>query len=134
MAEPELHGALVILVVEDEFLVRQAIAEHLREAGCVVLEAGTGEQALAICESRTAVDVLFTDVHLNGAASGWEVAEKFRAARNDIPVVYASGNRHDHARCVPDSVWVDKPYRPGEILRTCRRLKTRLETRDALHP
>jgi hypothetical protein len=39
------------------------------------------------------IDVLFTDVNLGGSASGWDVAECFRAARPDVPVVYTSGNR-----------------------------------------
>ncbi len=110
-----------VLVVEDEFLVRDDVASYLRDAGWVVVEAGTGERAIALCRSGMPVDVLFTDINLGGAVTGWEVAEAFRAARADLPVVYASGNGGDRARCVPDSVFLSKPYRPRDVLSACRR-------------
>lgn len=115
-------GATVVLVVEDEFLVRDDIASYLRDAGCMVVEAGTGERALVLCHSRMPVDVLFTDINLGGTVTGWDVAEAFRAARADIPVVYTSGNV-ERDRCVPDSVFLSKPYRPRDVLSACRRDK-----------
>jgi hypothetical protein len=45
--------------------------------------------------------VLFTDIHLNGAAVGLEVADVFRAARPSIGVLYTSGNPLNRARCPP---------------------------------
>jgi CheY-like chemotaxis protein len=82
----------------------------LEERGCLVLEATTAEQAIAVCRSDTQVDVLFTDINLNGGGSGWEVAERFRAARPNITVFYTSGNSIDRSRCVPDSLVFSKPY------------------------
>jgi CheY-like chemotaxis protein len=111
------------MVVEDDVLVRDDIASYLRDAGCTVVEAATGEWAIALCRSGLAVDVVFTDINLSGTVSGWEVAEAFRAARTDIPVVYASGNGVDRARCVPDSVFLSKPYRPRDVLSACRKTK-----------
>ena len=131
MATLMAPGALVILVVEDEYLVRQIIVECLRDAGYVVLEAETGEEAIAMCGSENAIDVLFTDIQLNGSLSGWEVAERFRATRNGMPVVYTSGNRQDRTRCVPDSVFFDKPYHPAEVLRICRQLTSTAKPRRA---
>jgi CheY-like chemotaxis protein len=92
--------ALVVLVVEDEFLVRYNIACSLQEAGYLVVEAGSGEDAIALCNSEESIDVLFTDVNLGGSASGWDVAECFRAARPDVPVVYTSGKSINPGRCV----------------------------------
>jgi CheY-like chemotaxis protein len=111
---------MTVLVVEDDVLVRDDIASYLRDQGCAVVEAATGERAIALCGSGMAVDVLFTDINLGGAATGWEVAEAFRAARPELPVVYASSNRVDRARCVPDSVFLSKPYRLGDVLSACR--------------
>jgi hypothetical protein len=48
------------------------------------------------------------------------VAEKFRAARSDIPIVYTSGNAVDQARKVSGSVFFGKPCRTLDILRVCR--------------
>jgi CheY-like chemotaxis protein len=113
---------IIVLIVEDEFLVREDIASFLVAAGCIVLQADSGEAAIAICDSDAAIDVVFTDVHLNGSASGWEVAEAFRAARPNIPVLYTSGNTVDRGRCVSGSSFLNKPYRPHEVLTTCHRL------------
>ena len=121
--------AVVVLVVEDEWLVRRCIADFLHEAGCVVVEAENGERAIHICNSGIPVDVLFTDINLNGSADGWVVAESFRNARDNIPVIYASGNPIDEARCVPGSVHFHKPYRPEDILCACVLLKDSIATR-----
>jgi CheY-like chemotaxis protein len=113
---------IIVLIVEDELLIREDIAAHFAAAGCTVLQAETGEEAIAICDSGARVDAVFTDVHLNGSASGWEVAETFRKARPGIPIVYASGNTDDRRRCVAESVFFSKPYRSVDILECCRKL------------
>ena len=48
--------ALTVLVVEDEYLIREGIVGYLEEAGCVVIEAETGERAIEICKSKVLVD------------------------------------------------------------------------------
>jgi CheY-like chemotaxis protein len=116
-----LH-ALVVLVVEDEFLVRHNIASYLREAGHVVVEAKSGEDAIALCNSGQQVDMAFTDINLGGAASGWDVANWFRRVRPNGPVVYTSGKTLDSAACVSGSVFLSKPYRNDDVLDICQQL------------
>jgi CheY-like chemotaxis protein len=118
-----VHGprSPTVLVVEDEYLVRLGIAHSLEGEGWHVLEASTAEQALSISKSGTPVDVLFTDIQLDGDISGWDVAEAFRQARPDIAVMYASGNSTDRSRSVSDSLFFEKPYSPSEIVKACRR-------------
>ena len=118
------HGPdpLIVLVVEDEFLLRCDVADHLQDCGCTVLEAASGERAIAMCRSGVPVDVVLTDINLNGGPSGWDVAEEFRAARPGIAVVYASGDGIDRSRCVSGSVFFSKPYRVSDVLSACRRL------------
>jgi CheY-like chemotaxis protein len=111
-----------VVIVEDEYTLRLAIARHLEEAGWRVLEAGTAEQAIAIVRSKTPVDVLFTDIHLDSSGCGWDIAEAFRATRPDIAVLYASGNTSDHSRCVSDSLFFNKPYRTSDIVEACKRV------------
>jgi len=115
--------AIVVLVVEDEFFVRDGIATTLREAGYSVVECGSGEQAVALCRSVAPIDVLFTDINLGGSVNGWEVAERFRMDRPDGAVLYTSGNEIDPNRCCPDSVFVAKPYLHNDILSACERLR-----------
>ena len=62
--------AAVVLVVEDEALIRCAVADRLREAGYTVVETASGEEAIAMCKSDLSIDIVFTDI-----ASGWDVAE-----------------------------------------------------------
>jgi two-component system OmpR family response regulator len=106
----------VVLVVEDNPLLRCVVVHKLRCAGCEVLEASTGEDALARLHAGRRVDVVFTDIQLAGRLSGWDVAEQFRAAHADLPIIYTSGNSVDRSRRVPDSLFFNKPYLPSEVV------------------
>jgi CheY-like chemotaxis protein len=113
---------LVVLVVEDEFLVRLDVAEYLRDAGYVVLEAWSADKAVAMCRDDMTVDVLLTDINLGSAGTGWEIAEALRVAQPDAGVIYVSGNSVDHARRVAGSQFFMKPYSESDILQACREL------------
>ena len=123
ISESNRFPAITILVVEDEYFVREDIVSYLHDAGCAVVEAETGEYAIDICKLGVPIDVVFTDVQLPGLASGFDVAETFRAAVADIPVVYTSGNSGNRDRCVVGSLFFGKPYHSSEILTACLRLK-----------
>ena len=116
--------ALVVLVIEDEFFVRYDITTCLRDAGYVVIETASGEEAIALCKSGIAIDIVFTDINLTGTANGWDVGECFRTERPDVPVLYTSGKPVDARRCVPRSEFVAKPYKSADILKACQRLHT----------
>jgi CheY-like chemotaxis protein len=111
---------VVILLVEDEIWVRLDVASCLEDAGYLVVEAGTGEAAIALCNSRTSIDMVITDINLGGSANGWDVAEYFRTVRPDVPVVYTSEKSADAGRSVAGSVFVSKPYRHSDILDACQ--------------
>ncbi len=103
-------GCPVVLVVEDEWLVRDMIADHLRCAQWRTLEAHTGEIAVALLDSGEHVDVVFTDIQLGGALTGWDVGARFRAAFPRISVIYTSGAiKPDAALAVAQSVFIRKP-------------------------
>jgi DNA-binding NtrC family response regulator len=51
-------ASLTVLVVEDEFLVRDDIVKYLRKCGCIVFEADNAEQAIGVCHAGTDVDIL----------------------------------------------------------------------------
>jgi CheY-like chemotaxis protein len=116
------RSTITILVVEDEVLSRLDLVETLRSASYEVLEASNAHEALGYLQNGQRVDVVITDIQLGDDLTGWDVAEKFRAARSDIPIVYTSGNAVDHARKVPCSVFFGKPLRTADILRVCREL------------
>ena len=133
MSSHQHSPALIILVVEDEWLVRDAIVQHLQDAGCHVLEAASGEAALSVLDREQAIDVLLTDIRLEGGINGWQVGEAFRKKHADMPVIYASGHSIEPPRQVPGSLFFNKPYSPSEILNACQRLTAARRTGTAGH-
>jgi CheY-like chemotaxis protein len=120
--DSEEEEDVVILVVEDQILVRFDVADCLEEAGYVVIQAASGEAAMALCRSDTSINMVITDIDLGGAASGWDVAECCRTTRPDVSVIYTSGKSLDSRRPVLGSAFVPKPYHNGDVLKACRRL------------
>ena len=117
-----MGDAPVVLVVEDEWLLRDCISAHLRAARWRVLEARTGAAALAHLQARRPIDVLFTDIQLAGPINGWQVGASFREALPQIPVIYTSGEASRSDLAVPESLFVAKPYDPDVIVGACRSL------------
>src|ERR1700735_4470348 len=79
-----------VLLVEDEFLIREWVSEALAEQGFAVRAVSNAAEALRQLTS-TAVDVLFTDINLPGGVDGLALAHRARELFPDLPVVYASG-------------------------------------------
>jgi len=109
------------LVVEDEWLVRANIVSELRERGWTAVDTATGEDALALLAGGE-VDVVLTDIQLAGPMNGWEVAHAVRAAKPDLPVIYASANASDPLRRVEGSLFFSKPYDPADVVAACHLL------------
>ena len=109
----------LVLVVEDEALLRSAIAGEFQRAGWEVLEASTAEGALVLLEGH-AIDVVFTDIQLAGHLSGWDLAEAARAERPDMPVIYTSGTAVWRSRMVSGSRFIAKPYQTEAVLDACQ--------------
>jgi CheY-like chemotaxis protein len=133
MSTQQNSPRLVVLVVEDEWLVRDAIVDYLQDAGCRVLEAASGEDALSVLDREQAIDVLLTDIRLNGDINGWEVGEEFRRRHAGRPVIYASGHSIEPPRQVPGSLFFNKPYSPSEIPNACRGLTEARRSGTASH-
>jgi CheY-like chemotaxis protein len=112
----------VALIVEDEWLLRDSMAEELQEAGWRVLEASTAEAALTLLQDGHPIDIVVTDIQLAGQLTGWDVAEGFRAVHPDMPILYVSGNPIDALRRVSASIFLSKPHRSAAISDACRQL------------
>jgi CheY-like chemotaxis protein len=113
----------VVLLVEDEPLVRMFGADVLEEAGFEVLEAVDGDAALAVLEARPDINVLFTDVNMPGSLDGLDLARLVHARRPDIKLLIASGQVRLGADDIPDAGrFLPKPYAPDAILREIRGL------------
>ena len=89
--EVETRGTETILLVEDEAALRTVACEFLQSKGYYVLQAGDGFEALRVSETHEDdIDLLLTDVITPGLR-GTEVAERIRAVRPRLAIVYMSG-------------------------------------------
>jgi signal transduction histidine kinase/CheY-like chemotaxis protein len=113
----------VVLVVEDEDLVRGLAGKLLRRLGYTVLEARDGPTALAMVKSETRIDLLLTDVMLPGAYTGPKLAEELRRLRPKLPVLFASGYSReiiDLGAHDPSMQFLSKPYDRYKLARAVR--------------
>jgi DNA-binding NtrC family response regulator len=80
-----------VLVVEDEFLIRAAVADYLSEAGHAVIEAANASSALDALNSSN-VDVAVVDIRLPGQMGGLALVEWIQAHRPGVQIILASGD------------------------------------------
>jgi CheY-like chemotaxis protein len=80
-----------VLVVEDEFEVRYAVAEYLRSMGHAVIEAVSTADAMAVFTSGVEVDIAFVDFKLPGGLNGLMLAKWLETTRPKLPVLLTSG-------------------------------------------
>ncbi len=108
---------MVILVVEDECLVRLDAALFLRDAGFEVLEAADADEALDVVEEHS-VDVLFTDINMPGEMNGLELARRVLAANPDVRLILTSGAIKLTRDQIPGGgAFLPKPYSPEAVAR-----------------
>lgn len=89
------HGSGTILVVEDERVVRRVVTTLLRKSGYSVLEAGSGPEALELCEHHNGpIELLITDVVMP-KMNGRILAERFAVKHPKAAVLYMSGYTED---------------------------------------
>jgi CheY-like chemotaxis protein len=100
-----------ILVVEDEPLIRFAIAEALRDEGASVIEAATADEAWRYLSAGASLDLIFTDHRMPGSMTGAQLAVRVRRQYPSVEVVVTSG-------AFDASEWTEpikkKPYPPTQ--------------------
>ncbi len=89
MSEPTTSRGPIVLVTEDEPLVRAITVEILQDAGYLVREAGDGRQALEVLET-CAVDLLITDIQMP-RMNGYQLAETAMAKWPGLKIVLMTG-------------------------------------------
>jgi CheY-like chemotaxis protein len=113
----------VVLVVEDDFLIRISAVEMIEAAGFDVVEAATADEAMKILISRLDVAVVFTDIQMPGSMDGLKLAAKIRGRWPPIKIVATSGIVDVRRLDLPDGGrFLPKPYSCAEIVGTLREL------------
>jgi CheY-like chemotaxis protein len=101
----------VILVVEDDYLLRCDTVQRLEEQGFAALAASNADEAIAILEQRRDVTVIFTDIDMPGSMDGLKLAHAVRGRWPPIKIIATSGDADLRANDLPDGGrFVAKPY------------------------
>lgn len=120
---PTPRSANVVLLVEDDEMVRTLASSQLRSLGYEVVTAASAEDAIMMAEDRPDVELLFTDVLLPGM-DGKQLAEEIRRRRPGMAVLFTSGYTRDalstDGRLPPDVRLLEKPYRRADLAEALR--------------
>ena len=119
----ELSGRPVVLVVEDEVLVRILQVDILREAGFRVAEAQDADEAFDMLRRRREIRVILTDVDMPGSLDGFEFSRLVKQGWPEVGVLVISGKTAPRPGDLPDgATFLHKPVRPGALVEGIREL------------
>jgi CheY-like chemotaxis protein len=111
----------LVLIVEDEALVRLVAAMMLQDAGFDTLEAESAEDALELMEKHDDVCVLFSDVQLPGGMDGLRLARTVHDRWPDVGLLLTSGGFNIRREQMPDEgTFLPKPYNVDEMVEAVR--------------
>jgi CheY-like chemotaxis protein len=113
----------VVLIVEDEFLLRINAVDMIEAAGFEVVEAGNADEAIEILESRRDITVVFTDIQMPGSMDGLKLARAVRGRWPPIKIVATSGHVGVAETDLPEGGrFLPKPYSPVQVTGVLREL------------
>ena len=115
----------VVLVVEDEVLIRMNTVEIIEDAGFDVLEAANADEAIVLLEARLDIQVVFTDIDMPGSMNGIKLAQAVRGRWPPIKIIATSGHFKLQAGDLPDDGrFLPKPYNSKQVSDILRDIMT----------
>ena len=106
----------VVLIVEDEALVRMTAVDMIEEAGFEILEATNADEAILLLEARLDITVVFTDIEMPGSMNGLRLAEAVRGRWPPIKIIATSGHYVVRDGDLPSGgLFLAKPYSLNQI-------------------
>ena len=112
--------APVILLVEDDVLVRFTTAETLRDSGYHVLEAVDAGEALSLIGTGHPLDLVLSDVRMPGQMDGVALTYAIKEVRPNLPVVLVSSHLEPNTSHAGEA-FLSKPYQVGELFKIVER-------------
>jgi DNA-binding response OmpR family regulator len=108
----------MVLLVEDEPVVADALSDALTQQGFEVRVAPSGSLALEQIAGGDRFDAIVTDIMLEAAPQGWSIAKEARERNPAAVVVYITGQKapEHYYKGVPFSSMLQKPFDPDELL------------------
>ena len=117
-------GDEIILIVEDDTLVRKYVVTQIEGLGYTTLEAGNAAEALAVIDNVGTIDLLFTDVIMPGPMNGRQLVDEALKRRPTLKTLYTSGYTENaivhHGRLDSGVLLLAKPYRKSDLARMIR--------------
>ena len=108
----------LVLVVENEAVIRLELAAELADMGLAMLEAGSADEAIALLDAYPTIQILLTDIKMAGSMDGIRLGHHVRDRWPPVKIIVASGMIGTRFSDLPaGSVLVTKPYRPEDIRR-----------------
>ena len=98
-----------VLVVEDETLIRELVAEELEEAGYSVVVATNADKAIAILEARQDIHLVFTDIDMPGSMDGLKLAAAVRDRWPPVHIIITTGKVRP-LEIPANALFIPKPY------------------------
>ncbi len=108
----------VLLVVEDEVLIRLSASDFLRNEGFTVIEAGSAHEALTVLKARSDISVVVTDIHMSGVLEGLELIREIRKSFPAVKIITASAYQISE----PVEASLTKPYSLERLLSVIKSL------------
>lgn len=105
----------VILIVEDDVMIRMLMVDVLSDEGYAVLEAGSGDEGLDILSSGQHLDLIITDVRIPGKIDGIALTGEAKRVFPGLPVIVVSGHLPPEAANRADA-FLCKPYGTSTFL------------------
>jgi CheY-like chemotaxis protein len=113
----------VVLVVEDEMLLRMRAVDMVEDAGFTPVEAVDADEAVAILESRSDIALIFTDIQMPGSMDGLKLAHAVHERWPPIKIILVSGQLKLTDIDVPaDSLFFGKPLEAQAMIAQMRRM------------
>ena len=107
----------VVLIVEDEALLRMNAVDIVHQAGFDVIEASTADEAIEILEARDDIGVVFTDIQIPGSMDGLKLARAVRGRWPPIRIIATSGRLRLSSDDLPEGGrFLPKPYSPHQVV------------------
>jgi CheY-like chemotaxis protein len=117
-------GNEVVLVVEDDALVRRYVVTQIESLGYTTLEASNAVEALNVIADTAVVDLLFTDVIMPGPMNGRQLVDEALRRRPSLKTLFTSGYTENaivhHGRLDSGVLLLAKPYRKADLARMMR--------------
>lgn len=113
----------VVLVVEDEPLIRMNTADMVEEAGFEAIEAANAKQALELLESRRDICVILSDIDMPPGMNGLQLVALVHRRWPPVAIILVSGHVDRKDVEIPEGArFFSKPFRPAEVVAALNRI------------